>query len=258
MIKVVVGEGLDEMLLKTNHNFSCIFVSISFHPPQNSFMADSRGRVHIHVSTARLWNNWRNVLFWEIWHCAEKRWNEEEKIQWLPCMSITGSWVADIRIPACNNCTCCALENLTWNVGLNIKRHLDSIFSFWTNKRGGKKKQTQRKGNEMSTKTCFLPVTVILKVSFWPAASQVYSPASFFSTWLTTSRRSLPSDSTLNFLLEVISFPSLYHFTSLFSWPTSQLSVAFSVGAAFTSFCTFSLLIKASSASADWKTLGKI
>ena len=104
----------------------------------------------------------------------------------------------------------------------------------------------------MSTKTCFLPVTVILKVSFWPAASQVYSPASLFSTWLTTSRRSLPSDSTLNFLLEVISFPSLYHFTSLFSWPTSQLSVAFSVGAAFTSFCTFSLLIKASSASADW------
>lgn len=89
------------------------------------------------------------------------------------------------------------------------------------------------------------PVGSNLNVSFWPAASQMYSPASFFSSCSITRRRVLPAVSILNFLEEISSLPSLYHFTSVASSATSQLRVALSVRTAFTSFWTCSWFINA-------------
>lgn len=89
------------------------------------------------------------------------------------------------------------------------------------------------------------PVASSLKVIFWPAASQMYSPASFFSSCSTTRRRDLPKVSILNFREDTSSFPSLYHFTSVVSCATSHMRVALSVRTAFTSFWTFSWFINA-------------
>lgn len=89
-----------------------------------------------------------------------------------------------------------------------------------------------------------LPATCILKASFSVPASQMYSPASFFSTLLITSCRVLPFDSVCSVLVDERSLPSLYHLTSVFKSETSQLKVAFWETVTFTSFWTESLLEK--------------
>lgn len=73
----------------------------------------------------------------------------------------------------------------------------------------------------------------------------MYSPASFFSTLLTTSWRTLPFESMWTTLLGFTCLPSLYHFTSVLSSTTSQLKVAFWERVAFTSLWIDSLLRKA-------------
>ena len=64
------------------------------------------------------------------------------------------------------------------------------------------------------------------KETFWPPASQLYSPASALPACCTTSRRPWPMASTRTFELELSFLPSLYHVTSVWAWATSQLSVA--------------------------------
>ena len=73
------------------------------------------------------------------------------------------------------------------------------------------------------------------KETFWPPASQLYSPASALPACCTTSRRPRPVASTCTFELELSFLPSLYHVTSVWAWATSQLSVALVPATACTS-----------------------
>ena len=73
------------------------------------------------------------------------------------------------------------------------------------------------------------------KETFWPPASQLYSPASALSACCTTSCRLRPVASTRTFELELSFLPSLYHVTSVWAWATSQLSVALAPATACTS-----------------------
>ena len=56
------------------------------------------------------------------------------------------------------------------------------------------------------------------KETFWPPASQLYSPASALPACCTTSRLVQPLASTRTFELELSFFPSLYHVTSVWAW----------------------------------------
>ena len=79
------------------------------------------------------------------------------------------------------------------------------------------------------------PVTSRWKETFWPPASQLYSPASALPACCTTSLLVQPLASTRTFELELSFFPSLYHVTSVWAWATSQLSVALAPAIACTS-----------------------
>ena len=89
------------------------------------------------------------------------------------------------------------------------------------------------------------------KETFWPPASQLYSPASALPACCTTSRLPRPVASTRTFELELSFFPSLYHVTSVWAWATSQLSVVRAPALACTSLRAGCSLANTTTGSAD-------